>query len=1015
MAYFFKRYRNLTISLVIILTICITCLRLVGFITSVYSLTVITVMVLCFVWFSLLLFIPNEYGKKKLRQLSLYLISGGTLFTLWVFKNGSLINSFKKKIVNIYPQLDSFASSYELSVIVIILTGLLLLILLHYIIRDFSAMKTHENSFDEEFPEKEFKNRVVSFCKFLKVQLDHLDIDTNWSDAHFTPLEAEVEVQSGNKKKKKVTNLLSAIKKDNKSNTFLVLGDPGSGKSVALRKLSRDLLKEVPSTYKIPIYINLKEWKTLKKWSELDPPTYNDLNSFIVSNLKGKDVFADEFIDKYYNRLFENGHLFFILDSFDEIPAVLDENESSWLIDKLSEIIYNFLAGAHDSRGILASRIFRRPSARFQTKTILDIRPFSELQIEQALKKYISFDHQLIKELFSDRQELIPIASNPFSVGLIYNYAKDNNNSLPRTQAELYSSYINKRLNACKDKSEKKGLNNNTIVKAAIDIANFMFEKTNLGLEASVTELKKEFSTYPIDEIIEILTYARIGRLGIGDEKRFSFVHRRFNEYFVVQKMIINPDAINLEAIPSDSRYRDALVLYCEVAEFSEAVRIAEYCWNEIKQISDVSINETQYLRAIHCLRFIKEAYRTRLNCLEPFIRDLGELVQKQIKKHSENGNILFTKLAIEAVGLLSPIDINKIIMSAFALNNPWIDETAVKSCRYLPKIDKELENRVLLYINTFDTKTFYSKKDELLFSLKLSDGFSRIYKLCRLKQIDNVLLIIGLFLLLFLNPIALFVVLLCIRFEPYISFVIIPTKLLSSIVNGTNDIKKHISKRDEGFSILLGIWRIYVSMYLISACSSSGFSNIFFLPNVLNVHSFNFNNGAGIVVSSLLLLCILFLLPVYNFCIVVKLVTLNMKREIFKNVIRTVVVGGVVLWLFTVVLKDLFDNKTFQICIYIIAGLSILFTFIMFLYYNYLDYKNFKKVKAFNHNSREMISISYKKFNTSYFRLQYILHIENTVEKGVGDWPENKMPFENEESGILLAKLEEKWLGLNR
>jgi len=43
-----------------------------------------------------------------------------------------------------------------------------------------------------------------------------------------------------------------------------VLGEPGYGKSTALRKLANMLLAEVYKTNKIPIYINLKDWQVDK-------------------------------------------------------------------------------------------------------------------------------------------------------------------------------------------------------------------------------------------------------------------------------------------------------------------------------------------------------------------------------------------------------------------------------------------------------------------------------------------------------------------------------------------------------------------------------------------------------------------------------------------------------------------------------------------------------------------------------------------------------------------------------
>jgi len=209
------------------------------------------------------------------------------------------------------------------------------------------------------------------------------------------------------------------------------LGDPGSGKSIALRKLCKDLLEEVSSTGKVPVYINLKEWYIKGKWSRSNEPSSAQLYDFILSQLKGKDVFADEFLKKYFKKMWESGRFFIILDSFDEIPMVLDEKENSWLIDKLSEIIYYTLAGANDSRGILASRQFRKPTAKFDAKTKLIIRPFTDAKISLTLEKSLSFDDVLLKKLFNERTELIPVARNPFTNSLLSAYAKENSNQLP--------------------------------------------------------------------------------------------------------------------------------------------------------------------------------------------------------------------------------------------------------------------------------------------------------------------------------------------------------------------------------------------------------------------------------------------------------------------------------------------------------------------------------------------------------------------------------------------------------
>jgi GTPase SAR1 family protein len=613
------------------------------------------------------------------------------------------------------------------------------ILIINYFARDTTAMKEHPTPIEKEFPEKGYNRLLDSFSGVLLDDLNRIDRETNWSAEIFTPLDAEVEIKSGSKHLKKVTDLLTAIRSDRRSKVFLVLGDPGSGKSVALRKLCRDLLNEVKRSGRVPLYVNLREWEPGEPWTENNPPTVEHLFNFVFNNLKSRgDVFTNEFMDKYFKKMFENGRLFIILDSFDEIPRVLDVDENSWLIDSLSDVTYRFLAGAHESRGILASRLFRRPTDKFDAKTVLEIRPFTESKIVEFLKKSLFYDESLIALLFNEKQEFVPIARNPFSAGLISSYARDHDNKLPQNQADLYSSYITRRLNACKDRIEKKNLTNEKI-----EIADVMLSTENLGLEASIKDLKQKISDDSIEDTIDILRYARLGRLGGGDEQRFSFVHRRFNEYFVVQRLKEHPDRIPRDSIPTDSRWRDALVLYCEIADENEATQIAEFCWSEIRKIDqeNLDMRGPQYLRSIHCLRFLKEAFRARLNSIEPFRSDLAYSIVRQIETAH---NLLSIKLSVEAVGLLEEGEIDTALVKALEINNQWINETALKSCHYLHRLSKELYEKLRLSIENIPILTFLKRRQEIIFSLKLSNIFSDLRKFCIWRTIDCYCLLLG-------------------------------------------------------------------------------------------------------------------------------------------------------------------------------------------------------------------------------------------------------------------------------
>jgi len=106
--------------------------------------------------------------------------------------------------------------------------------------------------------------------------LDRIDEEVNWSDNDFTKLEAEIVMdQHGASRSKIVSDLIQAIRKDHLSRAFILIGDPGSGKSVSLRHLARELYVAVPSTNIVPVYVNLREWDGPQE------PTDSDIVDFI--------------------------------------------------------------------------------------------------------------------------------------------------------------------------------------------------------------------------------------------------------------------------------------------------------------------------------------------------------------------------------------------------------------------------------------------------------------------------------------------------------------------------------------------------------------------------------------------------------------------------------------------------------------------------------------------------------------------------------------------------------------
>jgi hypothetical protein len=106
----------------------------------------------------------------------------------------------------------------------------------NWLAKDTSAMKKLSTPVDADFPEQPYRERLLNFTRILASRLNTLDQETKWDDSFFTPLEAEVEVVSGRQSRKSVVDLMTALRTDLHSRILLVLGDPGAGKSIALRQ-----------------------------------------------------------------------------------------------------------------------------------------------------------------------------------------------------------------------------------------------------------------------------------------------------------------------------------------------------------------------------------------------------------------------------------------------------------------------------------------------------------------------------------------------------------------------------------------------------------------------------------------------------------------------------------------------------------------------------------------------------------------------------------------------------------
>src|SRR5579884_2637833 len=214
--------------------------------------------------------------------------------------------------------------------------------------------------------EKRRSDRRRNFAGYIKDEILRLDRHEDWKDFRFAELEAEVEAEgrrrilgampffiqtkSGLRRERSLSKAIAS----SQDRLILVEGEPGSGKSVALRHVALAMAKHAEGAHNIksviPIYVNLKELER-PQGATIDR---NLIESFVLKSLKRtNDRFVDQFLDDEFNKGMENSTWFFLFDSFDELPEVLSSTESDIVVRQYGDAIEDFLRGINRCRGVV--------------------------------------------------------------------------------------------------------------------------------------------------------------------------------------------------------------------------------------------------------------------------------------------------------------------------------------------------------------------------------------------------------------------------------------------------------------------------------------------------------------------------------------------------------------------------------------------------------------------------------------------------------------------------------------
>lgn len=431
--------------------------------------------------------------------------------------------------------------------------------------------------------------RRKQFCGVLDADLSYLAKAENWNDQYFTDLEAEVEIEGGyyasawnrmRRKKsiglRKEKSLIRAITSSSER-AMQLIGEPGSGKSVALRHLAKQFAEQGKKSNDkdatVPLYVNLREMEA----SGTAVVTANDVREFVLDNIRRGDADTSAFVRENWDDYCNKGIWLFLFDSFDEIPAVLHAEAGSNVVRQYSQAIRQFLEGMGECKGILASREFKGPEALPWKK--LRILPLSGAKQDELIQNSFLSAQQmsLVRQHLASSDS--SIGATPLFLTLLCRYIRDEQRA-PNNDHDILLQHVERLARREPEYlSRRYKLSVEELVDGAERLAQLFAEDENLSLAPTLDQItgrlpESQIPGGSIERLISALVDCKIGRADVPNaahgDRRFAFAHRRYQEALFVRYLSRHPEAIPAFNLLTEPRWREYAVTLLQTREQGE-------------------------------------------------------------------------------------------------------------------------------------------------------------------------------------------------------------------------------------------------------------------------------------------------------------------------------------------------------------------------------------------------------------------------------------------------------------
>lgn len=607
---------------------------------------------------------------------------------------------------------------------------------------------------------QEQKKRLLKrqrFADYIEHEIRQLNSREEWKDYRFTELEAEVEAegkqvkffilpffQSTKRGLRREQSLSKALELSSER-LILVEGEPGSGKSVALRhvaeKLAQRSMKDKSIKSVIPLYINLKKLERSSK-VKINRELIEYFVKQELNRVNDRDI--EQFLDEEFQKGVQEGTWLFLFDSFDELPEVLSSVEADTKIRNYAEAIDDFLSGFNKCRGIIASRQFRGPKhlgwPRFR------ILPLESRRWELIRKAELEprIEKELNGRLRIAPQEIQDMTKNPMFLGILCEDMRDGS-PFPENTHSVFENYLEKRLTRDADRLQRRfKLTPAEVRTAAEKVAFCMSIDPNLGLSPAREGIRGAMGRLGfklrgnLEQYLNALEYLKLARseaqIVAGDSQFFTFAHRRFQEYFATCVVLSDLNRISPRQLLTDGRWRETAVVIFQTQPpevFAPILAEARYLLDEIAgNISGLIDDPVGYVNP--------ETTNKNLSAPKPFawpdgllpllgllqdgfisrIKELPDDIQMQAGRFlltaSSEGTLADQKWSLEVAGITPQPVLLWLLRHGFASESQWLKEVAYRQTARLSQIPDDIaadirQALVILFARNRLNKEFFA------------------------------------------------------------------------------------------------------------------------------------------------------------------------------------------------------------------------------------------------------------------------------------------------------------------